>query len=50
MNGIGGVFNCNLNGSVKFEARCVDVCAPYFAVQELKVWRKTALTATGGTI
>ena len=41
---IGGVFNCGLSGRV-FKASCTTVCAPFFAVNEIKLWRKKALSA-----
>ena len=42
----GGVFNCGLLGSV-FRVYCDPSCIPSFAVQEVKLWKETALSATG---
>ena len=42
----GGVFNCGLRGST-FEARCTETCSPYFAVQEVKLWKAEALNVVG---
>ena len=49
VDAIGGVFNCGLWGQT-FEAVCTTVCSPYFAVNEVKLWRKTALSASALSI
>lgn len=46
VNAIGGVFNCDLEGTI-FTAVCEGTCSPYFAVQELQLWRDEIVSHTG---
>ena len=39
VNGVGGVFNCGLEGTL-FEAICTSTCSPYMSIVELFVWKK----------
>ena len=45
-NVIGGVFNCGLRGRT-FRVECTSVCEPYFAVNEIKIFRKQIISQFG---
>ena len=42
----GGVFNCGLTAT-KFLIYCADTCAPYFAVNEIKLFQDEAVSIYG---
>ena len=46
VNGVGGVFNCGLEGST-FEAVCTTACSPFMSIVELYVWKEKAMTLFG---
>ena len=46
VSGVGGVFNCGLEGST-FEAVCTTACSPFMSVVELFIWKEKAMTLYG---
>lgn len=46
LNAIGGVFNCGLSGT-KFKVMCTETCSPFFAINEIKLYKSSILSTKG---